>query len=215
MFTSTLSGLGPLVLPSWSGVRVMMMPFLLEDVTRTVPQNLFGAWGDVITKACCRLSAPLRGVAYATIDEALVRAGEHHRRPGLHVDGEGAWGGTPTRPWATNGMGLVASHTGCAAYAQSFEGTPGDDGDCEALRPQCKRATPLRGGQLYACGPLTVHESLPMLEDTRRSFLRISMPSAAPWFEGYTESPVGVKPIGPVLPRRTTQMAYRTEASSR
>ncbi len=64
--------------------------------------------------------------------------------------------------------------------------------------------------RVYHCGPLTVHESLPVWQTVPRQFIRISMPSDAPWYEGYTENPLGIKPTGPIHPRREKQMGYRS-----
>lgn len=75
-----------------------------------------------------------------------------------------------------------------------------DDRACVVLQP----------GVVYHCGPMTVHAVLPMTEDCHRSFVRVSMPSNAPWYEGYTENPMGERPAGPIHPHRATQMAYRS-----
>lgn len=63
-------------------------------------------------------------------------------------------------------------------------------------------------GVVYGCGALTVHKSIPMVKDTPRQFVRLSMPSDAPWYEGYTVNPLGVKPTGPIHDRRAF-MDYR------
>jgi hypothetical protein len=57
-------------------------------------------------------------------------------------------------------------------------------------------------GVAYWCGPLTVHEALPMRQETARQFVRLSGPSDAPWHEGYTVNPLGIRPTGPIAPRR-------------
>lgn len=211
MFTSTLEDLGPVALPAYTGVRVMMQPFRLEDVRGTLP-NL-PQWHAAVESLVAR-STVKAGVGYLTVDEAHVRAGETHRRPGAHVDGvgpdglPGGWGGGG--PWGGCGMVVAASVEGCRAWAQDFDGEPGEDGDCAHLLSQARpeACVTMRAGRAYWCGPLTVHEGLLMREDVCRQFVRVSMPSTAPWFEGYTPSPVGVRPTGPVLPRRRG-MDYR------
>lgn len=52
---------------------------------------------------------------------------------------------------------------------------------------------------------LCVHESVEQKEDCERIFVRLSMPSAAPWFEGYTKNPLGILPTGKILPKREFQ----------
>ena len=71
----------------------------------------------------------------------------------------------------------------------------------------------LRPETAYWMNATCVHESLPMRSNTRRQLLRLSLPSTAPWFEGYTESPLGVKPTGPILPRRDTFMDWDQPAA--
>ena len=190
--------------PHHTGTRIMMMPVLLEDA-ESCP---LVAWQSTV--ACLSNMAPTRaGVAYLTIDECFVPAGETQRRPGLHVDGLGGWGGPS--PWASAGMLVWASVRGARAWLGELDGDLDDDGGCEPLRSRLHelQEIPLMGGQVYHCGPLTIHEAVPMRVDTQRSFVRLSMPSDAPWFEGYTPNPLGVKPTGPILPRREAQMGYR------
>jgi hypothetical protein len=214
MFKSTVTLLSPVVFPEFSGIRVMMMPFLLSDVKGSLPDTLAG-YLPLLT-AFEHRSYEIDPVAYLTIDEALVPAGETHRRPGLHVDGvgpdgfAGGWGGGGGG-WGKQGMVVAASHTGSHAWEQEFHGDPGFNGDCAHLRNECREDSvrPLLGGFAYFCGPLTVHEATRMPAPTKRSFLRISMPNSCPWYDGYTENPRGVKPTGPIHPARVAEMAYR------
>ncbi len=61
---------------------------------------------------------------------------------------------------------------------------------------------------LYWCSPLCVHESLMTRHPAARQFVRVSMPSDAPWHEGYTPNPLGILPTGPIHgPRKG--MRYR------
>jgi hypothetical protein len=210
MFTSSLQPIDVVTLPEYAGIRVMMMPFHTHDVRGSLPPDL-ARWAPVVERMAT-LSPD--GIGYLTIDEAIVRAGETHRRPGLHVDGvgpDGSAGGWGGGGYAHSGMTMVSSHVGCRAYGQAFHGKPAGDGDCAHLASEldAKRAVDLRPGIIYLCSPMTVHEALPMTADTRRQFCRVSFPSSAPWYEGYTENPLGIRPAGPVHPRRVEQMGYR------
>lgn len=102
------------------------------------------------------------------------------------------------------GFLTVSSLEGCRAWDQEFIGFPGDEGECEHLADQCRADAELtlKANGVYWLDPLCVHESLAMKEHAPRQFLRLSLPSTAPWFEGYTENPLGVKPSGPILARR-------------
>jgi len=196
-------------LPAFSGVRVMMMPFHLHDAAGTLPE--LGGWRSVVSKISDIAGA--KGVGYLTIDEALVKAGTTHRRPGIHVDGIGEDGGDAPYGggggYAKNGMYMISSHTGCRVWNQDFAGTPLPNGDCSNIAHECGEAKLIKSNQLWWCSPTCVHEALEMPEDTFRQFCRVSMPSTAPWHEGYTPSPFGVLPTGPIKPPRTAFMNYR------
>lgn len=211
-FRSEIRCVGHVKFPEYSGLRVMMMPFRLDDLG-TVPESM-AQWRRPL-KTLRAYSRAKDGVAYLTIDEAFVPAGETHRRPGLHVDGigpdgrEAAWGGGGG--YGAQGMLLASSVMGCVGWNQSVLGYPGPNGDCahlaSALKPSC--AVTMNAGGVYLCSPLAVHQPLAMRADTRRQFVRLSMPNDCPWYEGYTENPTGVKPTGPIHPRREEFMAYR------
>ncbi len=208
-----IKDLGRINLPPWTGIRVMMMPFDMQDV-RTLPNSL-GLWRGVV-RVMCEL-ADQEGVGYLTIDEADVKAGTTHRRPGMHVDGVGpdgkvgGWGGGGG--YGKNGMMMVSSHVGCRAWDVDITGWAGpkSDGDCSHVSQYLrdKDSLIMKPNRAYWCGPMMVHEAIPMKENTKRSFVRVSYPSNAPWYEGYTVNPLGVQPTGPIHPARDKYMAYR------
>lgn len=207
MNKSEIIDLGPVTLPAFTGLRIMMMPFRLHD-----PETVPPVWRAAVESMVLR--APTVGVGYLTIDEALVQKGTTHRRPGLHVDGvgpegHGGWGGSA--PWAKNGMLTAASILGARGYVGTYTQRPLPNGDCAYFIEDCKRlrAVDFEAGHVYWCSPLALHEALPMEKTVRRQFARISMPSDAPWYEGYTPSPYGVLPTGPIHPERREFMDYR------
>ena len=201
--------------PSFLGTRVMMMPFLLDDLECSIPAQL-KEWLPVIKEMVNSIPSHVRwwehNTAYLTIDEKFVTAGTTQRNPGKHVDGmykgeiAGAWGGGGGS-WGSTGNGmLVASNTDdlCSAWEGGFEGTPVGDGDCEHLSSQCtdERKVDMKQGDVFWMDGLAVHESHATTEDVDRQFIRISLPSSSPWFVGYTENPTGVKPHGKILNER-------------
>lgn len=214
---SKIERFGAIQFPAFSGIRIMMMPFLLEDLD-TLPAML-DSWAFAVADLC-RMSSVKRGVAYLTIDEAAVSAGMTHRRPGLHVDGIGedggcgAWGGGGGG-YAANGMLVAASHLGCRGWAQEFSVDAGPNGDCEQLRAELDPVAEVQmlAGNVYWCNPTAVHESISMMDDVERQFVRLSMPSMAPWHEGYTRNPLGIEPTGPIHGPRSEFMAYRSRGA--
>jgi hypothetical protein len=201
MIHSEMQDAGEVRFPAFSGLRVMMLPVALDD-PRTFPEAYRGLVSELVERSPVR-----RGVGYLTVDEALVRGGESHRRPGIHVDSTGAWSGGPA--YAGNGMLVVASDVGGVAWPGDHAGDVGPDGDCDHLRAALPPSVPMRAGRVYRCSATMLHEGVPLQRDALRQFVRLSLPTTAPWYEGYTSSPCGVLPTGPVLPRRAAQMGYR------
>lgn len=203
-FQSCFKELGAIELPAFSGIRIMMMPVILGDAS-SVPDFL-SSYQKTLGKLF-DMGGHAGEVGYLTIDEKVVPAGKTHRRAGAHVDGiyrrhPGAWAGG----WGSAGVGMltVSSVAGCRAWQQRFDGWPGDEGQCGHLMPQadkeCERV--FDANTVFWVDGLCVHESMPMERDTPRQFVRLSLPSAAPWFEGYTVNPLGILPTGPILARR-------------
>jgi hypothetical protein len=184
----------------------MMMPVILGDM-KSVPDILHHY--KPALEALFDMGGHKNSVGYVTIDEKLLAPGDTTRRPGLHVDGVyhgrmGAWGGGG--PWGSvgNGMLTASSYPACKAWNQTFFGMPGPEGECNHLK-DCLREDKghmFKAGEVYWLDGLCVHESLPVTEHVVRQFIRVSLPSNGPWFEGYTENPLGVKPSGPILPPR-------------
>lgn len=183
----------------------MMMPVILGDL-RGIPeqysalvQTLYG-----ITE-----SRHIGKIGYLTVDERELEAGATLRRSGLHVDGYyhgkcGAWGGGS---WGSvgNGMLTISSTAHCRAFLGEINGTPGDEGECDHLiMPNDGEI--FEAGQVYWVDGACVHESMPVTETTNRQFVRLSMPSSGPWFEGYNVNPTGVLPSNEILPARTQFM---------
>ncbi len=208
-FKSTFKKVGDLVLPKFSGKRIMMMPLILGD-PKSIPDFL-EEWKETIAQLAA-LGAHPGEIGYLTIDEKIVKKEETHRRQGAHVDGAyhgsfGVWGGGSGGGWGSlgNGMLTVSSHPGCKAWNQEFIGNVGLEGEADHLLSQAHEECSVTFGanEVFWVDGACVHMSLPMKETTPRQFVRLSLPSKAPWFEGYTENPLGVSPSGPILSRRT------------
>ena len=217
-FESQIEDRGVAEFPLFSGTRVLLMPFVIHDPETSLPNSL--AHYRALVARLCALVPSERGVGYVTIDEALVRTGETHRRPGIHVDGVGAdgsqaaWGGGGGAWSGCGGMLLASPHSGCRGWRQVFDGDPGLDGDCAHLAAECRddAVVDMLPNRAYWCNSLAVHEALPVREDVRRQFIRVSTPSRAPWYLGCTPNPLGIQPTGPILPMREAHLAYRSQA---
>ena len=72
--------------PEPTGIEVNMLPFDLFDTVRTLPRYLHGYRGMIDT---CRSRIRYRKgtcIAFLTIHESEVKAGETQRRPGIHIE---------------------------------------------------------------------------------------------------------------------------------
>lgn len=198
--------------PSFSGLRIMMMPFHAHDVTGSLPdfalqyKPLIEA---MIAKAPAHVVFPKEATAYLTIDEMHLSPGMIQRKPSLHVDGmyqgeiAGAWGGG----WGSCGNGmLLTSNTNdlCKMWTGTFKGVPINDGECEHLRQELesKEMYSFQAGDVIWADGLLVHESYPAVQEVNRQFVRVSLPNNAPWFVGYTENPLGIQACGKILNQR-------------
>ncbi len=201
--------------PAFTGIRIMMMPFHAHDVEGSLPDTL-AAYKPMIQamidKAPAHVVFPEDATAYLTIDEMHLLPGVIQRKPSAHVDGmynnqlAGAWGGGGGG-WGSCGNGmLLVSNTDnlCKMWTGHFEGRPVGDGECEHLRPQfaTKDEFSFQAGDVVWADGLLVHESFAAMQEVKRQFVRVSLPNNAPWFVGYTENPLGIKPCGPVVNER-------------
>lgn len=223
--------------PSFTGLRIMMMPIVSCDV-RTFPECIH-PYQNLLIEAMSLFPQHIGKVVYVTIDEADLKQGQTHRRPGLHVDGiyrsttnisgfGGSWGGGGGS-WGggysvtklheeANGMILFANAPGCDVWTseQNFNTFDFDnEGGAEHLRERITEKDgrfermSLKPNVAYWLNPLCIHESMPASKDQLRHLIRISLPNNCPWFKGYTKNPLGVKPTGEILSERKEFMSWK------
>lgn len=115
------------------------------------------------------------GIGYVTIDQSEIKRNNPHRRPGKHIDGNflGRWW-TQSRP-KTGGMLMVSDYQACRAWNGDYVGTPGQGGDCSHIDTDHMESFFLNSKQIYLANH-AIHESMPVLEDTQRSLLRLTLP---------------------------------------
>lgn len=209
MFISTFrkmwseEGIVEKMMPDFSGTRIMMMPVRLGSLDG-VPAHFQGLIDYLYGLTESRW---LGHIGYLTIDERVLEPGETLRRSGLHVDGYyhgrcGAWGGGGTWGSVGNGMLTVSSTSHCRAWLGRAYDEPDAEGGCNHVDLDDLIPYQFKANKIYWVDGACVHESLPVDRKMERQFIRLSMPSNGPWFEGYTENPTGIKPSAEVLPRR-------------
>lgn len=138
--------------------------------------------------ALCTAAGAFIGIAHMTVDEKVIEAGATQRKPKPHVDGQfvpllNRWSQGPGGGWnhhcnnvplARMPIIVASSVAGCKVWRGMFDGQPKDDGDCSHINLGIGEIVPANVG--YLLTPDCIHESLPFVEPTRRTFLRIALP---------------------------------------
>jgi hypothetical protein len=176
--------------PDFAGARCLMMPYIQGDPA-SVP-DAYVAYSDILSEVViCR-----GDIGFLTIDESAVRAGQAHRAArakyarALHTEagripgycykwggsGGGGWGSRHHVELERNVEILLANNIDdtCAIWDCEHENTS-DDGDIGHFAESYpySTATFLKAGEVHKIGILTPHESLPVIKDGIRQFLRI------------------------------------------
>lgn len=175
--------------PKYTGVRCLMMPYIQGDKS-SVPQQYCETYGDIIEKLFFKKG----DIGYLTIDESPVVANTPHRGTrskfgrALHTEagvikgvygwggGTNTWGGRRTVTLDSDVKVLLANNIDdtCALWDAHHENTSvdGDIGNFAEQYPY-EQSVFMKKGEVYQIGILTPHESLPVVEDVNRQFLRI------------------------------------------
>lgn len=191
MLNSHYRNLGAITLPVYQGRNKYMHTFDLGNPVMAVG---FEDYLPVV-KALCAKAGALIGYAHMTVAEEVIEKGKTQRRPGPHVDGcfipsLGIWGhdddnggGGTWNHYCNHITGekigrmpviVAASVAGCKAWEGIFDAEPASDGDLSHLPLPEGEVLPANIGYLLSGD--CVHESLPMIETVRRTFLRIALP---------------------------------------
>lgn len=190
---STITKLGPVDFPQWAGERIYMLPF---QQSKGLPENLC-RWQSTVDMMLdgIQISSPI----YLMVDQGQVKAGQAHRRPGLHVDGNwiaqqmdhshppthmhrGDWKGGGGR-WndATEGYSpetifLASDVSACLGYAGDFLASIGRKGECSEVALSSLSAIPFAAGYCYAGNATMLHESIAVPFDCQRTVVRLTVP---------------------------------------
>lgn len=186
--------IGKVEFPAFLAERVYMQEFRLET---GLPAHL-KRWQPTVDQML--IGVDTDEPMYLMVDQGIVKANTSHRRPGAHIDGywiaakqrhggrgshAGRWD-TPSPQWNTCDFSkpeaLILASDFCASRALvgEFEGQPGEGGDCSMLDLSNLVEVRLQAGVAYAGNVTMVHESLPVLQDTVRTLVRLSCPGWEP-----------------------------------
>ncbi len=197
MKSSIIAG-NPVTLPMWIGERIYMQEFR-KDIP--LPEK-YARWQPTVDQLLNGIDTT--GPIYLMVDQGVVKAGNTHRRSGVHVDGHwviNAHGGShgprhgplpvpardrhsPIGPGhrgiSAHGEALIlASDVGaCRAYIGEYERDFVADwrgGDCSDLDLSGLYPVDLMPNQAYIGDVFTLHESVPVAQDCRRTLVRLNV----------------------------------------
>lgn len=197
---------GRIPFPPFTGERIYMLQFSRK---LGLPER-YARWQPTVDAMLSELdhSNP-NGCIYLMVDQAIVKAGETHRRGGPHIDGNwlptaGSHGTGTGRHGVTNGRHGTGRHgtnngndwavknlapeaivlasdvTGSCAYVGEIDGDPAVGGDCSHLELSKLKRRVLRGGTAYIGNVTMIHESIPVKRNCKRTLVRLNIP-------GYTD----------------------------
>lgn len=191
--------------PEGRDISINMLPFRLGEKD-SLPEAYHHYWPIIEACQVHVAKSDLGEVAYLTIQESLVPAGQSQRRGGIHVESPGTLtaSGKFVKERYNWGCGFVnwdesrieggmfmASNVPNSCQAWNVKLTDptqivGALGSAEHLREQLGEGCILEANKLYWLTDLTPHESLPLEEETYRQFFRLVTGSLSAWFPAHS-----------------------------
>lgn len=189
IYESKIQTKGIVTFPEFKAERIYMLPFFqknglpayLNRWQKTIDQMLDGILTD----------QPI----YLMIDQAFVMKGNTHRRSGLHIDGYwdpslkghgtgGGGGGHKSNAASWNeatfkeheALLLASNVSASKGYVGSFKGPINNGGDCSHIDTKNLKEIILEAGQSYIGNVTSLHESIPVLDDSFRTLVRLNIP---------------------------------------
>lgn len=187
MNQSILQARGTVGFPQFTSERVYMRAF---NPSSPLPLEL-SRWQPTIDAMMEGIDAE---VAYLTLDQKKLIAGQTHRRAGIHIDGywnpklhaHSSHGGGRHTGWescdfSTREATLLASDYGaCQAWTGTWQGNPEAGGDCSHIDTSDMGSWFLTPGKCWAGNITMLHASMPVSHDVARTLVRITVPGWSP-----------------------------------
>lgn len=188
--------------PQFSGIRCLMMPYV-QGESASVP-DIYAPYRNILDSVFFKKG----DIGFLTIDESPAIGGKPHRgqraqygralhtEAGKHPVPSGYEWGWGSRTFVTLDPGvriLLANNLNdsCAVWGAEHEDTSldGDIGHVAEQYPYSD-AVFLKAGEVHEIGILTPHESLPVVQDFNRQFLRIISSRVHGREEYFTRNPL-------------------------
>ena len=188
--------------PQFSEIRCLMMPYIQGD-PESIPE-IYAPYRNIIGSVFLKKGDS----GFLTIDESVAVKGNPHRgtrakysraihtEAGKHPDNNTyKWGwGSSNRVTLDRGVRILLANNlddSCALWNTEHEDTTldGDIGHVAYAYPYSS-AIFMKAGEVHEIGILTPHESLPVMEDCNRQFLRIMSSGVHGREEYFTKNPL-------------------------
>lgn len=162
---------------STDAVRLYMRPFIKDvqtgevllpsdcvDFLTTVEQMLAG----IVTKE----------TMFLMVDRAYVKAGQTHRRPGAHVDGNwiAADDDKEFREMYPETIILASDVAGCVGHRGKYADRIGKGGQCDSVNFDKLERVIMKPNRAYLGNVYMIHESIPVTKTCVRTLIRINVP---------------------------------------
>jgi hypothetical protein len=191
---STVTKLGEVNFPEWSGERVYMVPF---NKSSGLPKRL-ARWQRIVDEMLEGIS--IDSPIYLMVDQGKVKAGESHRRPGLHVDGNwiaaqmdhshppthlhsgvwkdggGRWNDATDGGYTPETIFLASDLSACVGYEGQFAATIGKKGEVTEVDISALSRIEFDSNRCYAGNATMLHESIAVPFDCLRTVVRLTVP---------------------------------------
>lgn len=181
MLRSYSKELNAVHIPTFTG-KISMLPFDLADATlKDIPNQFI----DLVKQMISNLPE-LKGIAYLTIDGKHLKRSLHHRKPGIHIDGNfipqgenASWKGTNGGGggWKvgnngdnqskeefekaylskTGGMLITSTYPLCKGWNGEFDGKPEKGGNCAMFYLHPKLALDVHPDKGFILKPNTIY----------------------------------------------------------
>jgi len=182
--------MGEVNFPEFCGERIYMVPF---RKSAPLPKSLT-RWQSTVDMMTAHIDHD--GPMYLMCDQGKVYAGQAHRRPGLHVDGNwiaeisdhyhppthfhpGYWkdgGGRWNDAYTPETILLASDVSACAGYSGEFNAPIGKGGEYSMTFSDSLERSVFKAHRCYAGNVTMLHESLPVPIDCLRTVVRINIP---------------------------------------
>lgn len=163
--------------PPFTSERIYMQPFYKAHEDILIPRE-YSRWVPFLRTMLSTIQTDER--MFLMVDQAALKQGSSHRRPGPHIDGN--WVENLKAEHATRKnlypetLLLCLDMEGCVGYSGPWTGTIGKGGDVSHLNLTDLVKVRIPPNVVYAMNVYGIHESVPVKKSGARTLVRVNVP---------------------------------------